>query len=82
MGLALQTHIRDAQKHVDSLTAQNQLKALDDQLQIDLKKTTNSSQIKDVLDQYTGPNGKLNQVVKDSGKIAGVGRNSDGGKCL
>ena len=68
MGLALQAHIREAQKHVDSLTAQNQLKALDDQLQIDLKKTTNSSQVKGVLDEYTGPNGKLNQVVKDWGK--------------
>jgi soluble cytochrome b562 len=67
-GLDLEAHIREAQKHVDVIAAQNHMKALDDELQIELKKTTNSSQIKDVLDQYTGPNGKLHQVVKDFGK--------------
>lgn len=67
-GLDLEAHIREAQKHVDEIAAQNHMKALDDELQIELKKTTNSGQVKDVLDQYTGPNGKLNQVVKDFGK--------------
>ena len=67
-GLDLEAHIREAQKHVDVIAAQNHMKALDDELQIELKKTTNSGQVKDVLDQYTGPNGKLNQVVKDFGK--------------
>jgi hypothetical protein len=48
---ALQAHIKEAQKHVDTLAARNQLDAAFAQLQGELAKTQNSRDVPDVLKQ-------------------------------
>jgi hypothetical protein len=50
-GLALQAHIREAQKQVDTLAAENQFKAAYDQYQVQLEKTQNSRDIPDLITQ-------------------------------
>lgn len=50
-GLQIENHIREAKKHVDTLTFSNQANAIVEQTRIDLEKTTDSSQAKTVSDQ-------------------------------
>jgi|HubBroStandDraft_2_1064218.scaffolds.fasta_scaffold73536_1 hypothetical protein len=50
-GLRLEEHVREAQKQVDMLAAQNQLKAAYDQYQVELTKTQNSRDVPGVIKQ-------------------------------
>lgn len=59
-GLDMLGHIREAQKNVDELAAQNELNAADEAYQVQLAKTTNSRDVEEVTKQH---NDTLNSIA-------------------
>jgi hypothetical protein len=70
--LAIEAHMREAQKHVDIVAAQNELNSADDQLQINLKKTQNSRDVAAVVAQAQEDRNSIAAKWSSSGSPAAV----------